>query len=103
MMVRVLFWDSNSPPLKNQDKTQKRTRTRTCLRQFFLFWAPFSFLSGAVQRQQGEAGEPVFAHVIARDMRQGGGKVVFGRGQCGGMGRVRRAERGGDAAPAPGA
>ncbi len=31
-----------------------------------------------VQRQQGEARQPVFAHIIASQMRQRRGKVRFG-------------------------
>lgn len=42
--------------------------------------APFFPMSGAFKRQQGEAGQPVFAHVVARQMRQGGREVGIGRG-----------------------
>jgi len=38
--VRCLFWDSNPPPLKTQDKTRSQTRTRTRNPRLILFWAP---------------------------------------------------------------
>ena len=57
--------------------------------------------SETVERQQREAREPVFAHIVARDVREGDGKMVLRGGFGDRRDGVVRPDRCGDRAPAP--
>ncbi len=54
------------------------------------------------QRQQGEGREPVFTHIVARDMRQAGLDMAVG-GFAGASGGRHVSQHRGDGSPAPGA
>jgi hypothetical protein len=65
--MRLLFWDSNPPPLKTPDKIQTRSRTRTSRTCSLLFWAPLPSLEGRTRYEKhaadhgGSTRSPTFA------------------------------------------